>query len=435
MIDTPVPTAAGAAGWRSRDARAVAPCYSRYSDLVVERAAGAHLHTVDGRDVLDFGSGIGVVNLGHNHPEVVAAVRDQLERLWHTSVTALSPATIGAAEAVAALTPPGLDQVFLCNSGAEAVEASLKLARKATGRTEIIAFTGGFHGRTYGALSLTASKQRYRAGIGPLLPGVHHVDYPYAFRWDVSPEEASRLVLAQISRLLATRVGPGDVAAVVVEPVLGEGGYVVPGAGFLPALRALCDQHGILLIADEVQTGFGRTGRVLAVEHTGTVPDIVCLAKGMGNGLPVAAIAARPELMAAWSPGDHGTTFGGNPVACAAAAAVCAVLTRDRLADRAARLGEGAMTRVGSWRDRFPGLADVRGLGLMIGLELTAAGGGPDPDAVVRVREAALRRDLLVLSCGTEDSVIRLVPPLSIAEAELESGLDRLEASLAEALG
>src|SRR4029077_9987632 len=204
MIDPPPPATASADAWRARDASVVAPCYSRYSDLVVERAAGAHLHTVDGRDVLDFGSGIGVVNLGHNHPEVVAAARDQLDRLWHTSVTALNTPMSAAAEAVAALTPPGLDQVFLCNSGAEAVEAAIKLARKATGRSDIIAFSGGFHGRTYGALSLTASRQRYRAGVGPLLPGVHHVDYPYPARWGVGAEQATRLVLGQLARLLAT---------------------------------------------------------------------------------------------------------------------------------------------------------------------------------------------------------------------------------------
>ena len=435
MIDTPIPATATADQWRARDAAVVAPCYSRYSDLVVERAAGAHLYTADGRDILDFGSGIGVVNLGHNHPEVVAAARDQLDRLWHTSVTALNPAMITAAESVAALAPPGLDQVFLCNSGAEAVEAAIKLARKATGRSDIIAFSGGFHGRTYGALSLTASRQKYRAGVGPLLPGVHHVDYPYPARWGVDAEQATRLVMGQISRLLATRLDAADVAAVVVEPVLGEGGYVVPGMDFLPALRRLCDQHGILLVADEVQTGFGRTGRILAVEHSAAIPDIVCVAKGMGNGLPVAAIAARRELMAAWRPGDHGTTYGGNAVACAAAAAVCMVLVRDRVAERAAGLGAAALARIETWRERFGRLRDVRGLGLMIGLELTTAAGAPDPDAVERVREAALRRGLLLLSCGTDDNVIRLVPPLTIPQAELDAGLDILETGLAEALG
>ena len=434
MIDTPVSTAAEADRWRARDAAVIAPCYSRYSDLVVDHADGAHLHTVDGRDILDFGSGIGVANLGHNHPEVVAAAHAQLDRLWHTSVTALSPVTIAAAEAVARITPTGLDRVFLCNSGAEAIEAAIKLARKATGRSDVIAFTGGSHGRTYGALSLTASKAKYRAGIGPLLPGVHHVDYPYAVRWGVSAAAATQLVRGQLARLLATRLDPQDVAAVLVEPVLGEGGYVVPGMDFLPALRRLCDDHGILLVADEVQTGFGRTGRILAVEHTGVVPDIVCLAKGMGNGLPVAAMAASSKVMGAWSPGDHGTTFGGNPVAGAAASAVCEVLVRDRVAERADRLGARLMARITAWPERFAGLADVRGLGLMVGLELTTAAGAPDAAAVDRVRAAALRRGLLVLSCGTEENVIRLVPPLTIPEAELDAGLDILEASLAEVL-
>ena len=280
-----------------------------------------------------------MTNLGHNHPDVVAAVHAQLDRFWHTSVTTLNPLAVGAAAALLRIAPDGLDQVFLCNSGAEAVEASIKLARKATGRSEVIGFSGGFHGRTYGALSLTASKSKYRAGIGPLLPGVHHVDYPRPLRFGGDGEAALGETLRQLRRLFATRVHPGDVAAIVVEPVLGEGGYVVPPPEFLPELRRTCDRHGILLVADEVQTGFGRTGRCFAVEHTSTRPDIMCVAKSFGNGMPVAGIAASRGVMSAWQPGDHGTTFGGNAVACAAAIATIEVIQRERLAERAARLG------------------------------------------------------------------------------------------------
>jgi 4-aminobutyrate aminotransferase len=414
--------AEAAARWRERDAAHVAPCYSRYSDLVVERAEGAHLFTVDGRDVLDFGCGIGVTNLGHGHPAVVAAIHAQVDRLIHTSVTAYSPPAIEVAEAIAAVTPDGLESVFLCSSGAEAVEAAIKLARKATGRSDVIAFLGSFHGRTCGALSLTASKARYRAGVGPLLPGVHHVPYPRTLGGETA--------VAEIERLLATTVASEDVAAVVVEPVLGEGGYVVPPADFLPALRRLCDRHGMLLVADEVQTGFARTGRFFAVEHTGTRPDIMCLAKGLGNGLPVAAMVATREVVHAWHPGDHGTTYGGNPVASAAALAVIETIRRDRLAERSARLGEAVLERAREWPARCSRLREVRGLGLMIGLEFATPGGGPDPAAVGRVRAAALAGGLLLLSCGVDDDVIRVIPPLTIPEEELEQGVRILEDSL-----
>jgi 4-aminobutyrate aminotransferase len=422
--------------WRDRDAELLSPAYSRYSDLVVESAEGAHLYTVDGRDVLDFGSGIGVVNLGHRHPDVVAAVHAQVDRLWHTSVTALNTVAVEAAEALVRITPPGLDTVFFCNSGAEAVEGAIKLARKATGRSEIIAFRGGFHGRTYGALTLTASKSKYHQGMGPLLPGVHHVEYPYCLRR--CPTDASgRCRIAageEIERLLDTTVAPSDVAAIVVEPVLGEGGYVVPPAEFLPSLRRICDRHGILLVADEVQSGVGRTGRNFAVDHSGVVPDIMCVAKGFGNGMPIGALVAPAAVMRAWHPGDHGTTFGGNPVACAAATAVVDVLERERIPERAAALGASTMQRLRSWQAWAPALADVRGLGLMIGLEFLHADRTPAADVVTAVRKLALQSDLLLLSCGTDENVIRLVPPLTIPEAELSRGLDVLERSLREAL-
>lgn len=422
--------------WRDRDAELLSPAYSRYSDLVVDRAEGAHLHTVDGRDVLDFGSGIGVVNLGHRHPAVVEAVHAQVDRLWHTSVTTLNTTSISAAEALVRITPPGLDTVFLCNSGAEAVEGALKLARKATGRSEIIAFRGAFHGRTYGALTLTASKSKYHQGMGPLLPGVHHVEYPYCLRR--CPADASgRCAVAageEIERLLATTVAPSDVAAIVVEPVLGEGGYVVPPAEFLPTLRRICDRHGILLVCDEVQSGMGRTGRNFAVDHFGVRPDIMCVAKGFGNGMPIGAVVAPAAVMRAWHPGDHGTTFGGNPVACAAAIAVVEVLEREKIVERAATLGAATMARLRTWRAWAPELADVRGLGLMIGVEFLRSDGTPAADLVADIRDRALRRDVLLLGCGTDENVIRLAPPLTIPEDELSRGLDVFEQSVREAL-
>jgi 4-aminobutyrate aminotransferase len=421
------------AAWWERDAELVAPVYSRYSDLVVESAEGAHLRTVDGRDVLDFGCGIGVTNLGHRHPAVVAAVHRQVDLVWHTSVTALNTPMVDAAEAIVGITPTALDQVFFCNSGAEAVEGAIKLVRRATGRSEIIAFTGGFHGRTYGAMTLTASKARYRNAAGPFLPGVHHVRYPYCFRYCTHAQDEPCPIAEDDLRLLfATTTPPESVAAIIVEAVQGEGGFVVPPPTFLPALRKTCDQHGILLIADEVQCGMARTGRMFAVEHTGTVPDVMTIAKALGNGLPVAAIVSRHDIMSSWQRGEHGTTYGGNAVACAAVVAVIETMQKERIPERAAALGKQVMERVHRWQAATPALGDVRGLGLMIGLEFMN-GDAPDADFVKQVRHLALNRGLLTLNCGIDDNVIRVMPPLNISENDLHAGLDILEASIQEA--
>ena len=433
MSDIAVRSVAAAGVWRERDAELVSPAYSRYSDLVVDRALGAHLFTVDGRDVLDFGCGIGVTNLGHLHPAVVRAVHEQVDKLWHTSVTTLSPMMVEAAAALVSITPDGLDQVFLNNSGAEAVEASIKLARRATGRTEIIAFTGGFHGRTYGAITLTASKAMYREGMGPFLPGVHHVRYPHCFRYcGHGPEEECPIARGdELEHLFKTTVPPDSVAAVIVEPLQGEGGFVVPPATFLPRLREICDEHGILLVCDEVQSGFGRTGRFFCVEHSGVRPDIICVAKAFGNGLPIAGIVATHKVMSAWHAGEHGSTYGGNAVACAAAVAVIETMRSERLPDRAAALGKRVLERLRGWRDEFSVVGDVRGLGLMIGIEFMRDG-KPAPDIVTGVQRRCLERDLLVLSCGIDGNVIRLLPPLTIDEHELDRGLDILEQSVGE---
>ncbi len=417
-----------------KDHELMAPTFGRYTDLVVDTAEGSWLHTIDGRSVLDFTCGIGVTNLGHRHPAVVKAVHEQVDRLWHVSGTAHHPQLVAAAEALVSVAPPGLNSVFFCNSGAEAVEGALKLARRATGRTEIIAFLGAFHGRTYGAVTLTASKARYHAGMGPFLPGVHHVRYPYCFRTcSHGPGEPCPIAAGEELELLFRTLVPAEsVAAIVVEPIQGEGGYVVPPAAFLPRLREICDAHGIMLVADEVQTGFGRSGRMFAVDHSGVVPDIMCVAKGMGNGLPIGAIVAKRSVMARWHPGEHGTTFGGNPVACAAATVVIETLRKERLPERAAALGERVLQRARGWRADHPRLADVRGRGLMIGLEFME-GRLPAPELTQRILHAALERDLLLLTCGVDENVIRLIPPLTITEQELEKGMDVLEASITAA--
>ena len=417
-----------------KDRELISPAMGRYSDLVVDTAEGAWLHTLDGRSVLDFTSGIGVTNLGHRHPAVVSAVHEQVDRLWHVSGTTPHPQLVAAAEALVGVTPAGLNSVFFGNSGAEAVEAAIKLARRATGRSEIIAFFGAFHGRTYGAVTLTASRAKYRVQMGPFLPGVHHVRYPYCFRLcSHGPGEPCPIAAGQdLDLLFQTVVPPESVAAIVVEPIQGEGGYVVPPDGFLRKLREICDTHGILLVADEVQTGFGRSGRMFAVEHAGVVPDIMCVAKGLGNGLPIGAMVAKSSVMSKWHSGEHGTTYGGNAVACAAAVAVIETLRSERLPERAAALGERILERVRGWRVDHPRLGDVRGRGFMIGLEFMEDG-RPAPELVQRIIKAAVDRNLLVLSCGVDENVIRLIPPLTLTEEEMTHGLDILEASLGAA--
>jgi 4-aminobutyrate aminotransferase len=415
-----------------KDRELISPAFGRSSDLVVDTAEGAWLHTLDGRSVLDFTCGIGVTNLGHRHPVVMSAVREQVDRLWHVSGTTHHPQLVAAAEALVGVTPAGLNSVFFGNSGAEAV---IKLARRATGRSEIIAFLGAFHGRTYGALTLTASRAKYRVQMGPFLPGVHHVRYPYCFRLcSHGPGEPCPIAAGEdLDLLFQTVVPPESVAAIVVEPIQGEGGYVVPPDGFLRKLREICDTHGILLVADEVQTGFGRTGRMFAVEHEGVVPDIMCVAKGLGNGLPIGAMVAKASVMAKWHSGEHGTTYGGNAVACAAAVAVIETLRSERLPERAAVLGERILERARGWRADHPRLGNVRGRGLMIGLEFMEDG-RPAPELVQRIIHAAVDRNLLLLSCGLDENVIRLIPPLTLTDEELTQGLDILEASL-EAAG
>ena len=420
--------------WRERDRRSVAAVWSRYTDLVISSAEGSYLTDVEGRRYLDFGCGIAVTTLGHRHPDVTEAVHRQLDRYWHTSVVTQSVVMTEAAERVAAICPEPLDVVFFANSGAEVVEGALKLARRSTGRQNIISFRGGFHGRTFGALSVTTSKALYRAGYGPLLPGIHVTPYPYCFRvCDHAPGEPCPIAAGEeLERLFHQIVPASEVAAILVEPIQGEGGYVVPPPGFLATLRRLCDQHGILLICDEIQTGVGRTGRWLAVDHEQVVPDIVTLAKALGNGLPVGAIVSSHQLMDRWEPGSHGSTFGGNPVAGAAVVATLKVIERDHLMKRATKLGEAMRARIEGWQRAGSGPSDLRGRGALIGLEFMDQEGRPDADRVSHIKHRALDSGLVVLSCGIDGNVIRLLPPLTVSDAELLEGLDILESAVLE---
>jgi 4-aminobutyrate aminotransferase len=391
--------------WLNRYEEVVAPVLPGYFDVVAERASGSFVWDVDGRRYLDLGSGIAVTNTGHRHPHVVAAIHRQVDALLHTSVVLKHQPYIRACGAIARLAPFLRDpKVFLCNSGAEAVDGAIKLARLTTGKPGIIGFRRAFHGRTMGATSLTTAKAAYQEGYAPLLPSVHIAPYG-----DVDD------ALDQLDRLLGTEAPPEAVAAMIVEPVLGEGGYVVPPVAWLRGLRARCDEHGILLVFDEVQTGFGRTGRPFAAETFGVSPDVVLFAKGVASGMPLAGIMAGAELMDRWPNGTHGTTFGGNPVSCAAAVATIEVLESEGLYDRANALGDRARSVLRAMRS--PKVVEVRGVGAMIGVELT------DKSTAERVQARCLADGVLVLTCGPDGNVLRLIPPLTMSDEELDHGL------------
>lgn len=413
--------------------RLLTPALVIHSNLLVRRASGVWLEDEEGRRVLDFTSGLATANTGHCHPRVVEAVVLQAEHLLHAGCMFYHEPLLGLASALTRITPPGLDRFFFSNAGAEAVEGAIKLARFHTGRQGVLAFAPSFHGRTLGALSLTASTSRHRRGYGPLLPSVFHAPYPYCYRCPVGKSRSTcELACWQhLEWLFRHLVPPEEIACAVVEPVLGEGGYVVPPAEFLRQLRALCDRWGILLVFDEVQSGMGRTGRWLAGEHFDVVPDVLTLAKGIASGLPLSAVVSRPEVMDRWPPGAHGTTFGGNPVSCAAALATVAVIEEEGLLANASHLGEVALERLREMQARHPSLGDVRGLGLMIGVELVRDGREPWPEAVQRILEDCLDEGLLLLECGAHKNVLRLAPPLVVGEEELLRGLGILEAAVA----
>jgi len=417
-----------------RDGRVMSQNHRKDYPLVVERGAGPMVEDVDGNRYLDFAAGIAVVATGHSHPDVVAAIRAQSERFLHACATDFYyESVVALAEGLARKAPgPGPWRVFFANSGAEVVEAAIKLARLRTGRQKIVAFYGGFHGRTYGALSLTASKPVQRRGYAPMLPEVFHTHYAYCYRCPVNRDPRTCRVQCLdllTETMFGTTVDPSEVAAVIVEPVQGEGGYVVPHPEFLPRLREITRRHGILLIADEVQCGMGRTGRFFASEHFGLEPDMLTLAKGIASGMPLGALLARDDVMQ-WASGGHGSTFGGNPVSAAAALATLRLL-EGGLVDNAARVGEKLMERLRSRLSARTSVGDVRGLGLMIGVEIVRDrfGREPDPERRERVLEQAFRRGLLLLGCGK--STIRLAPSLVVDDEDAATAAEILDESIA----
>lgn len=417
---------------RDRFEAVFTPAYHSYHRIGIVRGEGCRVTGTDGRSYLDCSSGLAVLNIGHNPPRVMARVAEQLQRYVHTGGVYLNETTVAAAELLTTVTPPGLDMVFFSNSGAEVVEGALKLARHVTGRQGIIAFRGGFHGRTLGAVSLTSSTARYRERYQPLLPSVYHAPYPFCHRCPhgCRTSGCSLACLAELEEMLRHVITPGEVAAMIIEPVLGEGGYSPAPGRFLAELRRLCDRHGILLVFDEVQTGMGRTGDWFAAGRYGVTPDVMTVAKGIASGFPLSALVARREIMARWPAWAHGTTFGGNPVSCAAAIGTMETIRDEGLLDNCRRRGDEALARLRALQKRCPLVGDVRGMGLMIGVELVNGDGTPAGAACERLLEVCRERGLIVITCGPDRNIVRFIPPISITAAELTEALEILEAAL-----
>lgn len=416
--------------------KVVSPVLGHYNDLEITGAKGPYLYGIDGKKILDFSCGIAVTSLGHCHPKVMSAVRKQIGNLEHICIgVAYYEQYISLAEKLAEITPEDLDMCFFCQDGSGAVEAAMKLAKYTTKKQGIISFTGSFHGRTFGAMSVTNSKEKYKKGYEPLMANVHEVPYPYCYRCNLpesnpqDPRNCSLECLKAIERTIEL-AGADKIAAVLIEPILGEGGYVVPPDGYLKKLRELCDKNHILLIFDEIQTGLGRSGKMFALEHSVVVPDIMCMAKAIANGLPLGAVIAKRSLMEAWSPGAHGGTFGGNPVSCAAALATIDTIKSKKLVEKSQKLGKYMMKKLRELQNKYKVIGDVRGLGLMIGVELIKDNGDPNPEAVKAVIKDCLDNGLLLISCGSHDQVIRLIPPLTIKKAQIDEAIGVFEKAI-----
>jgi 4-aminobutyrate aminotransferase len=413
----------------------LSPILKQATPVVAARGEGAYIYDEDDRRYLDFTAGIGVTSTGHCHPRVVAAAQEQVGTLVHGQyTTVMHRPLLRLTERLGEVLPAGLDRLFYVNSGSEAVEAALRLARQATGRQNVIVFQGSFHGRTMGAASLTTSGVKIRAGIGPLMPGVVVSPFPYAYRLGVSEADAVAYALRELDYLFSTVTSPRDTAAVFIEPVLGEGGYVPVPEAFLQGLRERADQHGFLLVADEVQTGFGRTGTFWGHEPSGIRPDVVITAKGLASGFPLSAIAAPASVMEKAWPGSQGGTYGGNAVSCAAALATLDVIQEEGLVENSARMGERLRLGLEKVAEANPVIGDVRGRGLMVGNEFTAADGTPDGATALRAQQAAARRGLLLLTCAPEGNVVRMIPPLIVDGEQVDSAVSLWAAAVEEAV-
>ncbi|AWZ23684.1 MULTISPECIES: aspartate aminotransferase family protein [Rhodococcus] len=408
----------------------LSPRLLQATPVTVDHAEGCYIHGTDGRRYLDFTAGIGVTSTGHCHPHVVEAARRQIGSLIHGQyTTVMHRPLLELTERLGTVLPEGLDSLFFANSGSEAVEAALRLARQATGRPGIVVFHGGFHGRTVAAATMTTSGTRFSAGFSPLMGGVHVAPFPTAYRYGWSEEEATDFALQELDYLFATLVAPDEIAAFVVEPVLGEGGYVPGNTRFFQGLRQRADEHGILLVFDEIQTGFGRTGKFFGHQHFDVRPDIITIAKGLASGFPLSGIAASEELMERARPGSQGGTYGANAVSCAAAVATLDVIEKEGLVDNAAARGRELLS--GARENTIDAIGDVRGLGLMVGLEFTTDG-APDRERASAAQQLAAQKGLLLLTCGAHMNVVRMIPPLIVTTRQIEDALGIWSEVLAE---
>lgn len=413
------------------------PAWSRIFNFVAERGEGSYIFTSDGRRLLDFTCGIGVTNTGHCHPKVVEAIREQAGNFIHAQANiVIHKPMLQLIEELRQIVPASIDSFFFANSGAEALENAIKIARVVTGRQNVIVFSGSFHGRTAGTMVLTTSKTVYRSGFGPLPSGVFVAPFPYAFRLKMTEAEATGYCLEQLEYLLASQSSPKETAAILIESVLGEGGYVVPPSSFMNGLREICDRYGILLIFDEVQSGFGRTGKWFALEHYDVIPDIITAAKGIASGMPLSGVFTRSEIMGKLDVGSIGGTYGGNAIACAAGVATVRAMREEHMLENAAERGIQLMTGLCKLQEEYPQIGDVRGKGLMIGTEFVVDG-RPDKAKPIakQITHAAEERNLLLLSCGTYDNTIRWIPPLNVTEGQIREGLDIFSESLKYVLG
>ncbi|HCB02629.1 MAG TPA: aspartate aminotransferase family protein, partial [Anaerolineae bacterium] len=403
----------------------ITPAWSRIFNFVAERAEGSYIYTDDGKKLLDFTSGIGVTNTGHCHPKVVEAVREQAGSFLHAQINiVIHKPILQLIEELRKVVPAPIDSFFFANSGAEAVENSVKIAKAVTGRQNVIVFNGSFHGRTHATMALTTSKTIYRSGFAPLPSGIYVSPFPYAFNLGMTEEQASDYALNQLEYLLASQTSPKETAAILIETILGEGGYIAPPKSFMKGLREICDKHGIMLILDEVQSGFGRTGKWFAFEHYDILPDIMTVAKGIASGLPLSGVFSRTDIMKKLETGSVGGTYGGNAISCAAGVATIRALREEKMIENAAEKGIQLMTGLRKLQEEYPQIGDVRGKGLMVGTEFIVDGSQVKAKQLVKdVIHSAEEKGLLLLSCGTYDNTLRWIPPLNVTTEQINDGL------------
>lgn len=414
----------------------ITPAWSRIFNFVADRAEGSYIYTDDGKKLLDFTSGIGVTNTGHCHPKVVEAVREQAGLFLHAQINiVVHKPMLQLIEELRKVVPAPIDSFYFSNSGAEAVENAVKIAKAVTGRQNVIVFNGSFHGRTHAAMALTTSKTIYRSGFAPLPSGIYVSPFPYAFNLGMTEEQASDYALNQLEYLLASQTSPKETAAILIETILGEGGYIAPPKSFMKGLREICDKHGIMLILDEVQSGFGRTGKWFAFEHYDILPDIMTVAKGIASGLPLSGVFSRTDIMKKLETGSVGGTYGGNAISCAAAVATIRTMREEKMIENAAEKGIQLMTGLRKLQEEYPQIGDVRGKGLMVGTEFIVDGSQIKAKQLVKdVIHSAEEKGLLLLSCGTYDNTLRWIPPLNVTTEQINEGLKIFSESLKEVI-